>query len=443
MQAQIRRIDQMDPDSRLWESRHQLEEEVRAKFSEFESTTMQIDARVRTEKTATEDTLKKYNRRLQRLETLEDSVHSLTSSNEEDTRQSLEHLYGRLVDMQQQQQETLRCARTLRRPRTRRRRSSRASTWPCSRPWRAGSPRVSTSAWTRSRRNSWMSPRASRRRRSGARSSARRWTRGRSSYQRLKDRVERADWEGRLKEVSAQVKEMDQYKVFFAEQHATMDRLQKKMDFHEQSMEDLQRALKDRPPGAADAAARRARHGVGVASRAGDAGRQRRGAGGGGRAPELQRPVQLGGGETGRAGLRGPGHPGRSGAGSEGDAAGGPAEGGGRRSCAAAGEGPAGAPREGRARGGAHGPVERQGRGRGGPAGGRRRRAAGAGGGAETPRSSRAVVREVHQLLESLDLEATLKSIGSRVTKVEAATERLKVEIEGPGRVDAPSVHDD
>merc|ERR1719221_683864 len=66
------------------------------------------------------------------------------------------------------------------------------------------------------------------------------------NYQRLKDRVERADWEGRIKEGSAQVKEMDQYKVLFAEQHATMDRLQKKMDFHEQSMEDLQRAMKER-----------------------------------------------------------------------------------------------------------------------------------------------------------------------------------------------------
>merc|ERR1719343_1904267 len=67
------------------------------------------------------------------------------------------------------------------------------------------------------------------------------------NYQRLKDRVERADWEGRLKELSAQVKEMDQYKVLFAEQRANLDHLQREMDLHEQSMEQLQRALKVRP----------------------------------------------------------------------------------------------------------------------------------------------------------------------------------------------------
>eukprot|EP00812_Abedinium_dasypus_P007916 NODE_200_length_1824_cov_289.295647.p1 GENE.NODE_200_length_1824_cov_289.295647~~NODE_200_length_1824_cov_289.295647.p1 ORF type:complete len:534 (-),score=156.61 NODE_200_length_1824_cov_289.295647:206-1636(-) len=66
MQAQIRRIDQME--SRLWEWRHQLEEEIRGKFAETEQNFQRVAASVRIANASNEDALKRHAARVLRAE---------------------------------------------------------------------------------------------------------------------------------------------------------------------------------------------------------------------------------------------------------------------------------------------------------------------------------------------------------------------------------------
>jgi predicted nucleic acid-binding Zn-ribbon protein len=241
MQAQIRRIDQMD--SRLWECRHQIEEEVRGKFAEVEQTCVQMDSRVRTEKAATDDIIKKYNRRLLRLEALEERMISLDVSHE-DTRQNLEHLHGRLLDMEQCRVQDL----------------ALCSYPPASQPLQAPESGVDLAAFEAlesrlgdclKRMETMQQDFTDVHSRLEAQEERSKILRTQmdsreENYQKLKDRVERADWESRLKEIAQQVKEMDQYKVSFAEQFTKLDLLQKKMDFQEQTVEELQRLQKER-----------------------------------------------------------------------------------------------------------------------------------------------------------------------------------------------------
>merc|ERR1740121_2274408 len=68
MQAQIRRIDQMD--TRLWEWRHTVEEEVRTKFAEVEQSHQHINSAIRLANATNEDSMKRITSRLRRLEGL-------------------------------------------------------------------------------------------------------------------------------------------------------------------------------------------------------------------------------------------------------------------------------------------------------------------------------------------------------------------------------------
>lgn len=94
MQCQIRRIDQTD--SRLWEWRHQLEEELRTKLTQIETNYDQIASTVRVGKSTSEDMYKKYNQRILKLETMmEERVAAA-----EDTNQSIVQLHTRLTEVE-------------------------------------------------------------------------------------------------------------------------------------------------------------------------------------------------------------------------------------------------------------------------------------------------------------------------------------------------------
>jgi len=94
MQCQIRRIDQTD--SRLWEWRHQLEEDIRTKLTDVEQQVQQVSSALRVQKSSFDDQAKKYNQRLLRLEALvEDRV-----ANSEDTHQSILQLHARLAEVE-------------------------------------------------------------------------------------------------------------------------------------------------------------------------------------------------------------------------------------------------------------------------------------------------------------------------------------------------------
>lgn len=80
MQSQLRRVDQID--SKLWDWRHQLEEELRSRLVEVEQSLQQLGSAQRVAKAAAEDAAKKLNMRLLRLEGLaEDTNGSLAQLN--------------------------------------------------------------------------------------------------------------------------------------------------------------------------------------------------------------------------------------------------------------------------------------------------------------------------------------------------------------------------
>jgi len=95
VQAQIRRIDQMD--SRLWEWRHQLDEDMRAKLSEIEQNYQQICTSVRVTKATNDDVVKRFTARVVRLEELADE----RATHAEDLSQSLMNLHARLMQVEE------------------------------------------------------------------------------------------------------------------------------------------------------------------------------------------------------------------------------------------------------------------------------------------------------------------------------------------------------
>eukprot|EP00930_Biecheleria_cincta_P082390 TRINITY_DN72128_c0_g1_i1.p1 TRINITY_DN72128_c0_g1~~TRINITY_DN72128_c0_g1_i1.p1 ORF type:complete len:604 (-),score=138.70 TRINITY_DN72128_c0_g1_i1:19-1830(-) len=95
MQSQLRRIDQMD--SRLWEWRHQLEEELRSRLAEVEQALQQGSSAQRVAKATNEEALKKMSQRLLRVEGLVEEHHS----HAEETTQGLMTLHSRIVDLEE------------------------------------------------------------------------------------------------------------------------------------------------------------------------------------------------------------------------------------------------------------------------------------------------------------------------------------------------------
>lgn len=95
MQTQIRRIDMMD--SRLWEWRHQLEEDMRTKLTEIEHNHQQLTSSSRMTNAASDEALKRYSKRLLRIESL---VEERLAGLEEAT-QSIMNLHNRLLEVEE------------------------------------------------------------------------------------------------------------------------------------------------------------------------------------------------------------------------------------------------------------------------------------------------------------------------------------------------------
>lgn len=94
MQNQIRRIHQTD--TRLYEWRSQLEEEIRAKLGEIEQNQQNMASTIRVHKNTNDDSHKKYNQRLMRLEALtEERLAGI-----DDINQSVMQLHARLREVE-------------------------------------------------------------------------------------------------------------------------------------------------------------------------------------------------------------------------------------------------------------------------------------------------------------------------------------------------------
>lgn len=98
MQAQIRRVDLMD--DRLWEWRHQIEEEFRQKYADFEHSINKVCSGVRVMASANEEGQRRLSQRVQALE--EELRDRLDAKSIEPLHERLEVLEGRCQSLEEQ-----------------------------------------------------------------------------------------------------------------------------------------------------------------------------------------------------------------------------------------------------------------------------------------------------------------------------------------------------
>ncbi|CAJ1420952.1 unnamed protein product [Effrenium voratum] len=101
VQSQIRRVDQLDTRLRTW--RQELEEMIRAKFSELERSNQQIISTSRVSSACSEDNINRWTRRLIRLEGVVDERMAAA----DDVNQSLLNLHARLSQIEEGQEVIL------------------------------------------------------------------------------------------------------------------------------------------------------------------------------------------------------------------------------------------------------------------------------------------------------------------------------------------------
>merc|ERR1719215_1277849 len=94
MQCQVRRIDQTD--ARLWEWRHQLEEELRSKLTQIETNSEQVASNFRIAKATSDEAMSQFNKRLLKVEAVIDE----RSADVEGTKGNILMLDSRLKEVE-------------------------------------------------------------------------------------------------------------------------------------------------------------------------------------------------------------------------------------------------------------------------------------------------------------------------------------------------------
>jgi len=242
MQSQIRRTDQMD--SRLWEWRQKFEEEIRAKFSEIEQNYHQVSSSVRVATASFDDGMKRCGRRLVRLEGLVDE----RLASVDDINQSLLNLHERTTELEdaKSQDSVLFKSEEL---------SLRSSPAPApEQPAREDGALVALDSRVTEatqRLQEWQQESHETHARLEAQEERLKSLRTlieakEEHYRWLNDRVERADWEGRFKELQAQVKDLDQNRVGHTEElKIAQQRVERQEEAHE-AISDQVRRLQER-----------------------------------------------------------------------------------------------------------------------------------------------------------------------------------------------------
>jgi len=228
MQAQIRRLDQMD--SRLWEWRHQLEEEVRNKFVEVEQNIQRVSSSVRVMSTANDDLQKRHNQRVQRLEGILDE--RLQSS--EDTQSGLMSLHERLEQLEQTRLQELALApvdaaagRGLSSPRPA---FDSAALMDVETRVSDSFAKIDTLIEESRDAHTRLEAQEERLKSLHTRVESRE-----EHYRWLNDRVERTDWEGRFKEIQAHLQEVDQGRI---KQSEEIELISKRLETSDQAAEE-------------------------------------------------------------------------------------------------------------------------------------------------------------------------------------------------------------
>mmetsp|Transcript_50350 Transcript_50350/g.126820 ORF Transcript_50350/g.126820 Transcript_50350/m.126820 type:complete len:523 (+) Transcript_50350:74-1642(+) len=240
MQCQIRRIDQSD--SRLWEWRHQIEEEIKRRLGEMEKNYQEVSSTVRVMKTTGDDVLKKYNQRLLKLESqMEECVVS-----KEDTNESIMQLHTRLTDVEGTSCERARDLAICLNPEV------SAGAAPVTSDARDASDRVLLTSLDakvhdltlkmealQSESNEFLSRVESQEERfKSLRTSA---DAKDEQFRQIGDRLEREDWEGRLNQIMSRIQGLDQSGV---DQKEELQIMQNKLNESEQAHEELGNAVR-------------------------------------------------------------------------------------------------------------------------------------------------------------------------------------------------------
>lgn len=240
MQAQIKRVDQLD--SRLWEWRHQLEEDIRSKVSDIEQHQQKVSSSIRLANATNDDSLKRCHQRVLRLERLveERLAHS------EDTSQSLLQLHDRLSEVEGLRTHELALVsaempRSLREPVE----SAADSVALVALERRCAETSNKMDMFQQERHELHVRVEAQEERLKSLRTLI---EAKEENHRSLSDRVERMDCEGRLKELQCQIQELERGRFEHAENLELLQRrLQSHEQVHDEVSEDIRR-LQAAPP---------------------------------------------------------------------------------------------------------------------------------------------------------------------------------------------------
>jgi len=217
-------------DSRLWEWRHQLEEEVRNKFVEIEQNHQRVSSSIRVMTATSEDQTKRQNSRIQRIESVLEERLQVT----EETTINMHSIYDRLEQMEQNRLQDL--ALVPVEPASSRVVETTMSAFDSSAfmtiETRMSDAYAKIDALIEESRDSHTRLEAQEER---LKSLHTRVESREEHYRWLNDRVERTDWEGRFKEIQAHMTVIDEGRIKHSED---IELISKKVESSEQASEE-------------------------------------------------------------------------------------------------------------------------------------------------------------------------------------------------------------
>lgn len=223
MQAQIKRIDQLE--SRMWDWRHQLEEEMRGKFQDLDQNQQQACSAWRLAGATSEDQLKRANQRMLRLE---DLVHERLAHVEGVT-QSLQGFHDRLTEVEGMRAQEISIA-----PRQEHTLSSAGlanGKLLAALDTRLTGACRKLEALQQERHDLHVLVEAQEERMKSMRTQL---DMREEQHRSLSDRIERSDVEGRVRELQAQLSDLERHRADNAE---SLEQLHKRLEGHEQVQE--------------------------------------------------------------------------------------------------------------------------------------------------------------------------------------------------------------
>jgi myosin heavy subunit len=235
MQAQIRRLDQMD--SRLWEWRHQLEEQVRSGFVDSEQNFQKVHSSIRVASATTDDLSKRQHQRITRLESMLEERHAVF----EEQGSHMMMLHSRMDDMEQARLQEMSLAplessRSLAPEPAVLNATESATLMTVETRLSDICTKVENLVTESNELRSRMEAQEER-----LKSLHTRVENKEEHHRALSDKVERFDWEGRVKEMHSTIQELSQHRM---DHTARMEVFARKMEQSDQATDEFQEQLR-------------------------------------------------------------------------------------------------------------------------------------------------------------------------------------------------------